>query len=687
MSEEGIANHKRLFMEDFEIELKRDFLEESEDLLSTAESAFLRLEEERNDSDLLNEIFRVAHNLKGTSKAVGFDQMAQLTHVAENLILKLKEGKLEVSDKIVSGLLEFKDMVAEMITGLMEDLDAEFDIAKVVENLEHLTNGEQAESKQHNIEHSSEFDNIQDEPSLDEIPGSDEFSAEDAMDLADAIDDLPTESEAETAQMTEDGGGDIELSSAALESLAELGMDISELVGEQASSQPESKNESLKFNNMESLNPVQEQVATVAEDNKPVAKDVSAVSSKKEEKKAASVEESIRVGLSKIDKINNVIGELVILQTVLSQRRFVNIDDDLSNKSISMMSKLFKEVQEVAMSLRMLPLKGAFQKMTRIVRDTTKLLGKEAKLVMIGEDTEVDKTVMERISDPLVHIVRNAIDHGLELPEDRVAAGKDPKGRVELRAFHEGSNLAIEIKDDGKGIDSEVIRKKAVAKGIISENSQLSSDEIIQFIFHPGFSTKEQVTEVSGRGVGMDVVKTNIEQLGGQVKLESKVGEGSCFKILIPLTLAIIEGLVVSSDEQKFVVPLSQIYELTQVKNTDIETFTGSAKLFRLRGEVMPMFNLSKKLGLKEKESDSNIVIIVRGNGKAFGVAIDDALRQQQIVIKKLGEDLRGREGIMGSAIMSDGKPSLIVDLHELFRSEMKENKAHKRFIEQARAA
>ncbi len=645
-------------MEDFEQELKMDFLEEAEDLLSAAESAFLRLEEERDDSDLLNEIFRVAHNLKGTSKAVGFDQMAQLTHIAENLILKLKEGELEVSDSIVSGLLEFKDKVEAMIAGLQDDLNATFDTEAVTQKLEALTLGESS---------------VDEDASIIEENGTQE-EVELSNDLPDAecFDEEPISSEeVPDAAMFEGGNNDVEVNDAALESLRELGFDTEEF--EAASNEVEAKEESLSFENIEKLPEVKEPAKS---------EEVAAPAAKKETKKeSGQKDESIRVNLSRIDNINNIIGELVILQTVLSQRRYVNIKDELSNKSISMMSKLFKEVQEVAMSLRMLPLKGAFQKMNRIVRDTSKALGKDAKLVMVGEETEVDKTVLERISDPLVHIVRNAVDHGLESDEERVAQGKG-KGVIHLKAFHEGSNLAIEVKDNGGGIDHEVIKAKAIEKKIITPSSTLTPNEIIQLIFHPGFSTKEQVTEVSGRGVGMDVVKTNIEALGGQVKVDSKIGEGSTFKILIPLTLAIIEGLVITADQEKFVIPLSQVHELTQVHDTDIEKFTGAAELFKLRGEVMPLFHINKKLGAKVTEKKSNIVVVVKGLERSFGVAVDDVLIQQQIVIKKLGEDLKGKQGIMGSAIMSDGMPSLIVDLFELFKKDLSASKAHKDFKE-----
>lgn len=421
----------------------------------------------------------------------------------------------------------------------------------------------------------------------------------------------------------------------------------------------------------------QEKVAApaVAKKDKPAAPAVA-----KNAKTGGESEESIRVKLSRIDKINNVMGELVILQTVISQRRYEFIRDDLSNKSIGMMGKLFKEVQEIAMSLRMLPLKSTFQKMNRIVRDTSKTLDKKVKLHMRGEETEVDKTVLEKIADPLVHIVRNAVDHGLESPADREEKGKSPEGVVELMAFHEGSNLVIQVTDDGKGIDPEIIRKKAIEKKVISEGTELSDQQVLQLIFHPGFSTKEQVTEVSGRGVGMDVVKTNIEGLGGEVTLMSKPGEGSSVKVTLPLTLAIIEGLVISVNREKFVIPLGQVFEIAQVKKENIETFSGVANLFKLRGEVLPLFFINNKLGKKLEDADARTVIIVRGANHAFGVAVDDILNQQQIVIKKLGEDIQGEKGIMGSAIMADGMPSVILDLHELFNEDLKSSRGFKKY-------
>lgn len=590
-------------MDEFELELKRDFITESIDLLEAAESAFLRLESDREDASLLDEIFRLAHNLKGTSKAVGFDQLADLTHAAENLILMLKEGELVVTDSIVSVLLEFKDKITEMIEGLKSDMDAKFEIVSLKNKLNEVAAADQSAE--------IESQKNKEEEKTNEVEASSEEVVKE---------EVKTEEPSVVSDKKEEAV--------------------------QAKAEPVKK-------------------------SPPIAKP---------QAKQADKDESIRVSLSKINKINDIIGELVILQTVISQRRFSHIEDDLANKSIGIMGKLFKEVQESAMSLRMLPLKTTFQKMNRIVRDTSKLLNKDVKLHLIGEDTEIDKTVMEKIGDPLVHIVRNAVDHGIEDLEARAESGKDKVGNVELWAYHEGSNLVIQVTDDGKGIDPEAIRKKAIDKNIISESDKISDTEIIQFIFHPGFSMKQEVTEISGRGVGMDVVKTNIEALGGEVKLMSKLGEGSSLKIILPLTLAIIEGIVIKVQGEKFVIPLTQVHEIAQISSDEIENFSNIAHLFKLRGEVLPLFFINKKLGAKVEEKKSQTVVVVRGLSHAFGVVIDDILNQQQIVIKKLGYDIRNMKGIVGSSIMSDGKPSLIVDLLEIFRDDIKKSKSFQQY-------
>ncbi len=645
-------------MDDFELEIKKDFLEECIDLLSEAESAFLELDSNRGDPELMNEIFRLAHNLKGSSKAVGFDQLGELTHIAENLILKLKEGALEVSDSIVSVLLEFNDKVNEMIQGLNDDLEATFNIDDTVKKLVHITDGEEeAEVKTSpDTSEGSEEEGYSSASAIEEVSAVDESTVQDFFHNGSAGTGKKLGPESDILIGSDEDIGLV--NQAALESLKEIGFEAS-LESNASAAAPEVVFEGSSKTSKERI-------------EKPLKQKAGSKGNSQED-------ESIRVKLVRIDKLNDIIGELVILQTVLNQRRFQYIKDDLSNKTLGLMGKLFKETQELTMSLRMLPLKNTFQKMSRIVRDTSIALDKKVKLHSLGEDTEVDKTVLERLSDPLVHIIRNAVDHGLESAEERIGMNKSAEGNVELMAFHEGSNLVIQITDDGKGIDPKIIERKAIAKGVIRSNSRMSDHEIIQLVFHPGFSTKEQVTEVSGRGVGMDVVKTNIEGLGGEVKIMSKVGEGSSVKIILPLTLAIIDGIVITSRHDKYVIPLSQVFELTNVSKEKIEEFSGGMKLITLRGEVIPLFYINEKLGQKINNNEKQIVIVVRGLNYAFGVVVDDILNQQQIVIKQIGEDIRDKNGIMGSAIMGDGKPAFILDIFELFKNDLKKSRGYEK--------
>lgn len=395
---------------------------------------------------------------------------------------------------------------------------------------------------------------------------------------------------------------------------------------------------------------------------------------KEKENISSTKDESIRVALSKVEMLNNYVGELVILQTVLNQRGQHHLEDELMKKSLHQLGKLSKEIQDIAMGLRMVPIKTTMAKMTRIVRDTSKSLNKHVDLEIIGEETEIDKTVLEHLADPLVHIVRNAIDHGLESTEQRIESGKDQSGHVQIKACHEGNNLVLEVIDDGKGIDPNIIRTKAIEKGIINSQSHLSDLETINLIFHPGFSTKEQVTEVSGRGVGMDVVKTNIERLSGQVIVMSEVGKGSTFRIQLPLTLAIIEGMVVNISDERYVVPFIQVSEFLRPNKDDIHFVSGIGECLDLRGEVLPILFVEEALKqpLKEKSINTKTAIIITSGRGKYAVLVDEVVNQQQIVIKKLGREIRDQEGFMGSAILADGRPAIILDLIELFSQHKK---------------
>ena len=639
-------------MEDFEKELKLDFLEEATQLLESTEQAFLQLEDDLHNKELIDEIFRFAHNLKGTSRAVGFGVVAEFTHEVENLILKIKQDEVEITDSIVSILLESNDHISEMIGELKDDFDATFESAELISKIIQAVNGELVESE------GSESDS-DDSIALDNIPSSEDSNFED--------DDTVSESDIQNINQ------DIQID----ESLINQEL-LAELEAEQNKKDedvPDFANKEL-LAELEALEIEKNKTEDLPAMNVFEGKDnVTKIAPKKEapkpklkEDKKKDIDESIRVSLSRVENLNNFVGELVILQSVLEQQRYVGIKDELAIKSIGQLGKLCKEIQEISMSLRMIPVKSTLQKMQRIVRDTSKTLDKKVNLTLKGEETEIDKTVLEHLADPLVHIVRNAVDHGLESTEERGVVGKPDKGEVLIQAFHEGNNLVIEIKDDGKGIDPDIIRKKAIEKGVIKENSIMSDNDVIQLIFHPGFSTKEQVSEVSGRGVGMDVVKTNIEKLSGDVRVTTNLGLGSTFKIVLPLTMAIIDGMIIKVEDEKFVIPISQVQESLKPAEKDIHFATGLGDCLDLRGDVLPIKRVSKLLNLnkKEKPIHEQIVIIAKSKQGLIAVAVDDIIQQQQVVIKNLGNEITDQKGFMGSSILGDGKPAFIVDLDDL---------------------
>lgn len=670
--------YRGIKMEDFERELKEDFLTESLQLLEDTEQSFLALEQDTGNMDLLDQIFRLAHNLKGTSRAVGFGEVAEFTHEMENLILKLKTGEIEVSDFVVTTLLACNDHITHMISTLKEDMEATFDSREIIAQVVSIVNGEvpAAEiNKESNTPEESEevvftdkdFEGFEEQENFEEA-----FIPEASMFEEESSEQSEVHASSEVCAESEE----TEISESAIESLRELGFSEEDIVKELNVKTPPQVEIDTGLTFKKGPEVVAQTKVEAMPNNVTPIKPVKEVQAAAKAAPKKVEDDSIRVALSRVEKLNNVVGELVILQTVLDQRRFTAIQDSLANKSIAQLGKLSKEIQEISMSLRMIPLKATLQKMNRIVRDTSMTLNKTVNLHLIGEDTEIDKTVLEHLSDPLVHIVRNAVDHGLESTEARIKAGKSAAGNVTIRAGHEGNNLVIEITDDGGGINPEVIRRKAIEKKILKENQVLSDLEIIQYIFHPGFSTKEQVTEVSGRGVGMDVVKTNIERVSGDVKVYTEMGKGSVFKICLPLTMAIIDGMIVRVGDEKYIIPLSQVHESLKPTKEIVNSITGFGECLNLRGEVLPLFNIGKTLGRKMDDgtSDKKIAIIIHNANFNFAVLVDDILHQQQVVIKNLGDEIKSKKGFMGSSILGDGRPSFILDLNELYSGSLKKN-------------
>ena len=399
---------------------------------------------------------------------------------------------------------------------------------------------------------------------------------------------------------------------------------------------------------------------------------------KKPAKKAAAADQgSIRVGIDKVDALINMVGELVITQSMLSQlgENMTKQNIEKMQDGLAQLERNTRELQESVMRIRMLPISFAFQRFPRMVRDLSQKLDKEIDLRLLGEQTELDKTVMEKIGDPLVHLVRNSIDHGIETPDIREAAGKPRMGVVELNAFHQGGNIVIEIEDDGAGIDKDVIRRKAIEKGVISESDILTDEQTYDLIFAPGFSTAAVVSDVSGRGVGMDVVKRNIRELGGTIEVKSEKGAGSKITIRLPLTLAILDGQLIRVGGDTYIVPLVSIIESLQVKKEQVNGIAGQAELYKLRDDYVPIVRLHDVFTLKP-DSDKlvdGLLVIVEGEGSQAGLFVDDLLGQQQVVIKSLETNFRPVEGVSGATILGDGTVALILDVVGLIKLSKQE--------------
>ena len=381
---------------------------------------------------------------------------------------------------------------------------------------------------------------------------------------------------------------------------------------------------------------------------------------------------TVRVNTDRLDSLMDVVGELVIVQSQLSESaRVLGIENSPLQRNILQFGRLTKEMQHTAMSLRMIPIKPTFQKMERLARDLSRDFGKKVNFHVTGEDTELDRTVVEDIGDPLVHMVRNSLDHGLETTAERIAAGKSEHGNVTLKAYHEGGNIVIELGDDGRGINPDKIIGKAKKQGLVQPNAQLSKEEILNLIFLPGFSTAEKVTAVSGRGVGMDVVRRNIDKLRGKIEILSEVGQGSTFRIRLPLTMAIIDGLIVRVGEDRFILPSTSVQMALRPPKEALFTIQGRGEVLDHRGKILPVHRLHRRFGIAGAIENpwEAIIVIVENNGRAHALLVDDMVSKQEVVIKPLGGFLQSIAGISGGAILGDGNIALILDPGSLFHA------------------
>ncbi len=676
---------------------RQTYLEESFEGLEIMETGLLELPPGRPDSEKINEIFRAAHSIKGGSGTFGFIEIAGFTHVLETLLDEMRDYKRDVTQEAIDVMLAAVDVLRDMLTKLQnhQPID-ERRAASVQAQLEAILGMAPSETavKSQNNQTVATKSAMPTSWVIKMVPekgllqtGNEpirifrELQSLGKLDVTAHTDNLPSIDNFNPEELNLSwtlvlSGMEVELDDIkeVFEWIDGDGAQIS-IEAPITSSATTHQSESTSAATVSAVKPV----ATPATISTPASStENSAIKDASAQKKAPQQDGSIRVNLSKIDQMVNLVGELVITQSMLSQfgdQAEQNPDStewiDKLKEGLTHLERHTRELQESVMNIRMLPVSFAFNRMPRIVHDVSQKLGKNIELLMEGENTELDKTMLEQLTDPLVHIVRNSIDHGIESPADRIAAGKPEKGVVKMAAFHQGGNILIQITDDGAGINIDKVRQKAIEKGVIDPDSNLSHEEVVDLIFHPGFSTADVVSDVSGRGVGMDVVRRNIRGLGGTVEVKTKRGEGSVFTIRLPLTLAILDGQLASVGSQTYVFPLVSIVESIQVDKSLVKGIAGQAELYKLRDQYIPVIRLHNRFGVEDAKNDlaEGLLVVVEEGGRRAGIFVDDLLGQQQVVIKSLESNFMKIGGIAGATILGDGTVALILDVAEAVTS------------------
>ncbi len=664
------------------------FFEESLENLDVVEQALVEINIDAEvDSEVINSIFRAAHSIKGGSGTFGFTEVTEFTHLMETLLDEVRDGDRELTSELVDALLKSCDCLRVWFDSLQAKQPLDTEISKpLVAIYEAMLNGDGGDSA----------DKTEDKA----VVAEDEATSETSKNRTWLIEFIPESNVLMTGnepirlfrQLEQMGEfkataniasiPDINLLTAdecylswSIELTTESDKDdiaeVFEWVIDECKltiTEKSSEASATEAKAVDTRAEVEEKPAEAETKNKPEATpQVKPAVAEKKAPAAAPATSSIRVGIDKVDNLINLVGELVITQSMLSELGN-NFDMDKIERLSSGLDQLLqntKELQENVMRIRMLPISFAFNRFPRMIRDLSVKIGKKVDLQINGETTELDKTVMEKISDPLVHLVRNAIDHGIESAEDRIAAGKPEEGTIKLDAFHKGGNIVIEIVDDGKGIDAAVIASKAVEKGVVSDTTGMTDQQIFELIFEPGFSTAESVSDISGRGVGMDVVRRNIKALGGRIEIESEKGKGSVFRVHLPLTLAILDGQLIRVGKEVYIIPLIAIVESLQIKPELVKNVSGNMKVYRLREDNVPIIAMNKEFGIETDDAglDDRLLVVVEGDGCKVGLLVDDLLAQQQVVIKSLEANYKRINGISGATILGDGSVAMIIDI------------------------
>jgi two-component system chemotaxis sensor kinase CheA len=681
--------------------LKEIFKSEVDELIEDSEEVLVALESDVGNVELINEIFRIFHSIKGSAGVVGFNEMAHFSHGVENVLDRVRQGELQISKNLISLVLESIDILKSYIEfyfdgpnvdkakieriesslsrfkGVVEEPEFHIEEKKETKKVKkakyfgiHLEMGEDIFARGQDsllllqeLADMGTFDSIRIDVSkiadLEELIPHKNYlcydlvlktrnTAEEVKDVfIFVIDDNPRISVTDISNRFVDGV-DTELAD---KRLGEILVDEGVVAEE----------------DVERIAAIHKRIGEeIVEKTSVDEEHVNRALQKKQKSQKVQIASTIRVKTDKLDKLINLIGEMVI-----SVSRITMIAQDTAIKEIinstDELNRISRDLQEQIMTVRMVPLESTFKRFYRVVRDLANSQRKNIELHISGEDTELDKTMIEQIADPLKHMVRNSVDHGVELPADRKRVGKPEKGNIWLKAYQEEGNVVIEIEDDGKGIDTDKIYQKALSKGLVKKSREnLSDEEIYSFLFLPGFSTAQQVTEISGRGVGMDVVKRNIESLKGKIEVKSKIDKGSKFKIKIPLTIAIIDGMRLRIGSRTYIIPLDAIVESFQISSLDLKSVKGAKDLVNLRGEVFPLVKLHTIFGdeeLKKEDFNKGIVVLVESTFKKFCIYVDEILGISQAVIKNLQKNYRSVQGIIGASLNGDGTISLIMDI------------------------
>jgi two-component system, chemotaxis family, sensor kinase CheA len=687
------------------------FFEESFEGLDVMESQLLDLQPQEVDAESVNTIFRAAHSIKGGAGTFGFMQVSEFTHVVETLLDEIRSGTRSMQRNYIDLFLQSVDCLRAMLGSLQSGSEPDGERAatlkasfeKILQQSadsdsqvteEKPTVADEGCSNGWRITFRPAEDILQtgNEPfrmfrELQELVGADNLT------VIPLTDNLPefTSLHPENCYLSwvlevrsDVNHDDI---AAVFEWVADdCDIDYQPLSVAAAPDIPTADTAVTEMAESAVSTDSTEPVSAVIPDKVSEALSASAAQQAKPAARAAGKSNepsSIRVSIDKVDSLINMVGELVITQSMLGQ---LGQDFDMSRlarlqEGLTQLEQNTRELQESVMKIRMMPISFAFSRFPRLVRDLGGQLGKQVNLVMLGENTELDKTVMEKIGDPLVHLVRNSLDHGLETTEQRLAAGKPGEGTITLNAYHQGGNIVIEVKDDGAGLNEERILNKARQKGLVPETQELSSEEIHQLIFLPGFSTADVVSDISGRGVGMDVVRRNIAELNGSIEVKSKRGKGSTFIIRLPLTLAILDGQLVKVKDETYIFPLVSIVESIQLQKRSLNHVTGSQYVMKLRDEYIPIVRLDELFNLRasDDEFENPMLVVVEGDNEKVGIVVDDLLGQQQVVIKSLEQNYKRVTGISGATILGDGTVALIIDVSDVGKNLDKSAKGQSR--------